>query len=407
MNRFFLATALIVSLQGKLCAQTEETKPCCGDRMGWTKTQQTFNTPQMVSIRDYVYLQNGGKMIVELTSVEDFDKLKNLDSLIRNFIKDISFYKDSLEGSAGNVRIDYVVHANQEHREIRFKKYRPDGDIYVSKYGEISKLKIEEDTIRILLHVQGKEIMTKFVGLSGKRPKKKVPYTPQYQLQITFCLNNYTDINKLIAGPAMLRHIIDTLQSTKKEGTVNDPYKFPSSSIFKPYQGGERFRRFGGLINSDKDERWRNVTRRNDLLTANVNFGAGIVRNTLAPIGEFGISYENHRRRLDAKNYTVVSLYMSSVFFFDRDPNGGYFVKDNWFLNADIGAPGDGPKAANARMFSIGAGYLVAPKGDYFKGTTMKVFAKIQFQNGISVCPELIITNDFKQVFPGLTLKIF
>jgi hypothetical protein len=67
--------------------------------------------------------------------------------------------------------------------------------------------------------------------------------------------------------------------------------------------------------------------------------------------------------------------------------------------NADIG---------DGENMNFGVGYLFARSGGYFKGVTTKVFFNITLmKKGLTLSPELIITNDFREVFPGLTLKVF
>jgi hypothetical protein len=55
---------------------------------------------------------------------------------------------------------------------------------------------------------------------------------------------------------------------------------------------------------------------------------------------------------------------------------------------------------------SMGLGYLFAQNGNFYKGTTLKFFTTIKTKV-VSLCPELIITNDFKQLYPGFTVKVF
>jgi hypothetical protein len=69
------------------------------------------------------------------------------------------------------------------------------------------------------------------------------------------------------------------------------------------------------------------------------------------------------------------------------------------FVNADIG---------EMEGMNFGVGYLFARSGDYFKGVTTKGFFNITLmKKGLTLSPELIFTNDFREVFPGLTLKVF
>jgi hypothetical protein len=106
-----------------------------------------------------------------------------------------------------NVRIDYVLKKNSDNTIMRLKKYKPEGTVYVKRDGSFSRLKLEQDTIRIML------------------TKPLIEHTSptsfyDFPLQITFLLNNYADINTLLADKGLLNHIVDT---------------FATVSIPKPY----------------------------------------------------------------------------------------------------------------------------------------------------------------------------
>src|ERR1035438_510008 len=148
MTKIILITVLIiVSRQGLLYAQWDKFnwKTDMENSRNRSRTDIRFNVAEsQVNIRDYVYLKKFNKMTLELNNINDFKTLQYLDVLIEDFNKDIVFYKDSLEliGS-GNVRIDYSVWQDTnrnifpKRREIRFKKYTPDGSAYIKQNEEI------------------------------------------------------------------------------------------------------------------------------------------------------------------------------------------------------------------------------------------------------------------------------
>jgi hypothetical protein len=77
-------------------------------------------------------------------------------------------------------------------------------------------------------------------------------------------------------------------------------------------------------------------------------------------------------------------------------------------VNAEIGSEYDNKTfGVQSRRASIGCGYLFGPKGGYFQNTTFKVFTSIEVFQKVTLSPEVIITNNFKQVFPGFTVKVF
>ncbi len=392
MNRLFLCTALIiVSLNGSLMAQGL-TYPWV-EKNPRSKTETAFNMPAcIVNVRDFVHLNDEQKIIFELNNPNDYEYIRNLDSTINQFIQDITFYKDSLANNLGNVRIDYA-RTQEAISQLSFKKYNPGADMFIKRNGALAKMKLEQDTIRFFLRVFSEE-------RNGKKGFKN-SIANYHMVQITFCLNNYSNIEKIAANKYLLRNIIDTLLITKRESTKSDPYKFPSSAIYKPFSETKRFEGFGGIIETEARKSWR-IANRSDYLTFDGNMGIGLVRNTLTPNAEMGITYMNRQRKLDKNDYLFGRLTMSTYLFFDKNAAGEYLVHDNWFVNAELGE-----KHENETN-TMGIGYLAFQKGNYFKGTTLKVFLNLRLKkSSFTISPEIIITNDFKQIFPGITLKVF
>jgi hypothetical protein len=371
-----------------------------------TQTEWNFNMPSLnVNIRDYAYLPNKAKMIIELTNVEQYKELGNLDSVLRVFLQEISFYKDSLENGCGPVRIDYAIDEAFSFNKIRFKKHASDGQIFMSRPNDKALLKLDQDTVRIYYRHNP-------VVDAGKDSWNIRKYYPRFY-QVTFCVNNYTDLAAIAADKATLQHALDTLYATKRESTRENPYYNPSSARYNPYApalketrkgwlpyADLRFKQYGGLVESDNARNWSNL-QRSDVLTLTANVGAGLIRNVLAPTAEMGLQINHHGKRLYHEKYHTWNyrLYASSFFFFDKDLSGNYLVKDNWFVNFDMCEQDD---------LYFGAGYLFAQKGDYFKGVTTKLHFDVRLlKSGLTLSPQIIFTNDFKQVFPGLTLKVF
>ena len=402
-KKIFIAALIMISLTGRLFAQNdgesyfEKMRPK-------NKTEEVFGMSKYyVNIRDFVHLKDAG-MMLELNNVADFNRIKNLDSILNQFRKDIAFYKDSLEKYPGNVRIDYVLQDDHDFREIRFKKYKPDGDMYVNNTGDVSRLKVDDDTIRIIMHVHGEEYeFMKKMSIKDTNFR----YRPWYTIQVAIWMNNYSDVDKLIADKSMLRHCMDTLQATKGKKTVSSPFRNPSSTVYRPYQVGvRRFTTYpASILKSETVSPW-NISNRKNHISLGLNVGAGLVRNTIAPMGEIGLTYTNHRAYRNDDYFTFMSLSMTPYFFFDRSADGQFFIKDNWFANFQIGSPGD-LLGLKTKLLTMGVGYLVVENGNYFKGPTMKAFMTLRLKEAVTISPEIIFTNNFKQIFPGITLKVF
>ena len=408
MKRSFLCTVLIIiSLQGRLYAQSSEE--------GWTWFPQTTQTDLVfnishnyTNIRDFVNI-SGCQMILELDNVTDFDRLKHLDSILILLRKDIAFYRDSLDANKGaNTLIDYVLTEGYDFRQMRFTKHKPQGDMYVNKQGEISILKIEQDTIKIVMHVKGKETETYWRQAGTvKRSKEKIKFSPQYDIQVMLCLNSYSNMDTVITDSNLLRRAIDTLQVTTSKRTIKDPVKFPSSSVCRVNKMTRSLDLtiYNGIIKNEYG--WpKNASNRSDKITVVPNIGVGLIGNTLAPTAELGLCYYNRRGYHDNEYNTYINLFAAPYFFFDRNSSGGYFVSDNWFVNIEMGGAGE-ILGIKTKLLTGGIGYLAIEKGGYLKGTTLKAFLNIRMPKCFTISPEVIFTGNLKQVFPGLTVKVF
>lgn len=384
MKRLTLCAALItISLQGTLFAQENTIA-------NLSKTERSFNMhPGAVHNRHWVTLPKDEKMIVELRHTDDYNLIRDLESLLAQFVTDIAFYKDSLITS-GNVRIDYVVTSNPGIRKIRFKKYQPSGDAYINTGSDVSHLKIEQDTVRIVFE---RPITAKDdYSLHSERIQRlAIP------LQVTFCLNNYSDMKLLLQEKGKMNGII-----SKLETTANPKHKkgFPlynmSSVSYNTNDSGSKsssIRKRNYLLEHERD-----VWKASGTLQITGSLGIGVIRNSIAPMAEMGIEI-NDRTNIFPDCFSYVRVSAMPYFFFDRDLNNNFKVYDNWFTTLEFGYQ------HKERRNSLGVGYLFAEKGGYFQNTTMKAFISFPVGKQFVVCPEIIFTNNFKQVFPGVTIR--
>ena len=391
MKKLILITVLtLVGLGPGLYAQSYLAK-----QMSKTKTELTFNANDgLINIRDFVVLKEG-RMILELSDLDDYESFRNLDSLLTVFKKDIAFYKDSLSANpTGNVRIDYAISPEYSFKKIRFKKYNADGNIFMNQDGDIARLKFEQDTVRIIIQ----KIKP------GIARGKHAPCSVNYSVQATFVLGNYYDIDKVLEDK-VLNDIVDTLYKASQTKRLKDKkYPEPLSIVYNPYYSGKNsFKRYEGLLNNE----YETVPHKIRYFSIHADIGAGLVRNTLVPTADIGMQYNKYFGD-HSNDHNIYRLSAAPYYFFDKNEAGNYIISNTWFINADIGsiydksAPGWFGKEA-----TIGIGYLVAQKGGYFQKTTFKIFTDILIVPEITIVPEVIFTNNCKQIFPGFTLNVF
>lgn len=394
MKKLILFTVLaLASLRGVVYAQSDDLKRF----LNRSNTEKTYDPVNNFNIRfrDFVELKDA-KMILDLVGVNDYDRFRNMDSILRDFKETIAFYKDSLaKHETANFRIDYVWDG-EASKKIRFRIYPQDGQCFANISGRVSKLKMEQDTVRIII-------------------EKKVPvykdYYEWHSIQATFILNNYSNIDDIIAEQPMIKHIMDTLQQVKlarfgADGSMFSHNRQFASTVYKPYRSFNHYKTTSGIVSSEYD--WYYGKKRQDYLTADFNIGVGIIRNQLSPCFDAGIHILKSFKKFNLDGYNYFGIYVSPYFLFTQNSNGEYVTNTNIFLNAHFGGDGDyNPLGLKATKWDFGLGYLISSKGNYFKNTTMKAFINVKLFQSITLSPELIMTDNFKQVFPGLTLKVF
>ncbi len=198
-----------------------------------TRADRMFNMPQQYIYNTHTaHLQERNRIVIEMADATDYIMARNLDSIVRIMLTDIAIYKDSIQ-DMDNVRIDYVLRKGSDNTIMRLKKYKPEGGVYVKRDGAFSKLKLEQDTIRISL---AKPLAEHAMPMSFY----------DFPVQITFLLNNYTELDALLNDKGLLNHIVDTFAAksiTKpyspnisKTGTVIDYFPFKASKRMDVYR---------------------------------------------------------------------------------------------------------------------------------------------------------------------------
>lgn len=127
--------------------------------------------------------------------------------------------------------------------------------------------------------------------------------------------------------------------------------------------------------------------------------GVGNVRQSFAPTIDFRLFYTN------SKNFKIQTSFQS-YFFFERQLNREYNMFTNSFVSLSF------LKYREKNTWSgVSVSYLVGRNGNYFKGTTMKLGLPVEIEKkyfsalNLIICPEVWFTNDFKTVFPGISIR--
>ena len=127
-----------------------------------------------------------------------------------------------------------------------------------------------------------------------------------------------------------------------------------------------------------------------------IGLGLGYYRDRFVPDMGSKLSF-NLKDRL-GKDWIEFGALYTLQFFFQREAESDYQMDLNgWVTGFGKLTFGGGDE------IGIGVGGLVHREGGYFKGTTMKLSLYSKQDNArFTFSPEVIFTNDFKQVFPAL-----
>ena len=187
MKKIIIVLMLSISILPELFSQSNP------------KAEKVFEVPKnSINLRFYISLEKGNRFVIELTGDDDMKRILNIDSLLKVFLNDIKPLKDSLADPLASKRIDYVIDA-QGRKKIKTQQYQPKSNNYLLSNGELSSLKINQDTISI-------------IGISSNPPK--APQTKNANrlnyFHLTFYLNNMDELAGYMNG--MLTEKIETIQ---------------------------------------------------------------------------------------------------------------------------------------------------------------------------------------------------
>jgi len=133
------------------------------------------------------------------------------------------------------------------------------------------------------------------------------------------------------------------------------------------------------------------------------NIGVALIRNTLAPNVYLSL-------KMNVNNKYQLGLNASSYYLFERDTARNFKMYGNLFAGIEFLKPrelivngNNERKEESADWWGIGISYLIENNGDYFNDPTFKVYFINEIEH-ITILPELIFTDNFNTLFPGVTI---
>ncbi|MGZ5253383.1 MAG: hypothetical protein ACXWV4_03410 [Flavitalea sp.] len=326
--------------------------------------------------RFFFDLGNGNKVRFELFDIKDLDLFSNMDSVIKVFLKDIEPLKDSLSNEIQSRRIDYLTDEAGRAR-IRLHLHNQKGSAFVVDQGEISALKLEQDTIHFVGQVP-------FVADYTLRK----PFKASRNYRVSFFLNDVIDIADYSDGS--INSKINTLKekmhttwvTTEKMGTaLLKENKSIYANAPKGYVGAGDYLTFRGSVDIQNYKKY---------FVPSFSIGAALIFS------------KNHFKR-------DVMVSWDPHFFFDRDPLGKFKSFRNDFITLTYGqgkVKDNDSHKDSPFLFTTSLGYLVKREGDYFEKGTFRLGAGrlSLFEGKTKIEPTLYFNNFFKGVTPGLRL---
>ena len=374
MKKIISLLMLVMSITGTAIAQKEPVV---------TNADRIFNIPSNYLKRSFTAdLGKGNKMQIDLTDIEDLERFKNIDSLLRIFLQDIIPLEDSLSGELASKRIDYFTD-EMGRKKIRIRLSKPDGANFLLQQGNLSALKLEQDTV-----IFSGSYVYKITSTLLK------PFTEMRYYRLSFFVNHLSDLNTLLS--AGLNEKINTIQKNKNSRWIKDGegtwyIKNGDKSIYSNHQAA-------GYVSG---------TGTGDYLTSLTAVSIQNYKNYFVPSASLGIGlgFNNGKAKKE------LGLLWEPNFFFAKNTQGNLQTYRNDFLTFSykrfpLKNENDVQSFSFINGFSFG--YLIRRKGEFFEKNTMRigVQAASLLKGKVNLEPVLYFDNFFKGLTPGLRLTV-
>lgn len=370
MKKIISLMMLVTGISGTTIAQEQPAS---------SNADKIFEIPSDFAKRSFmVDLGKGNKMQIDLSEIEDLGRFRNIDSLLAVFLQEIVPLKDSLSDELASKRIDYVTD-EMGRKKIRIQVFKPKGSSFLMQQGNLSALKIEQDTVCFL----------------GSYPHRytatlQKPFTETRYYRLSFFVNQLEDLNSYTGLNEKIQRIQEKVNSRwikNDEGVWH--IKNGDKAIYSNHQPAG--------YNSG----------RGDYITSLASVNLQNYKNNFVPSFSLGIG-------LGLNNGRVKSLFgvlWEPNFFFAKNTQGNLQTYRNDFLTFTYNRTklkDDNAVPAFTFINNFSFGYLVRQRGNFFEKNTMRIgVGQVSlFKNHINLEPVLYFNNFFKGVTPGVRLTV-
>lgn len=346
------------------------------DERPLNNTDKTFEAPpKSVMMRMQVDLGKGNKMQIEICYDRNLDYARNLDSLVRIFMHDITKFKDSLSDELAVKRIDYKMTA-PDKRQVRITKYPSAGNSFLLANGEVSALKLEQDTINMILADEKPAI---------DRPGSIVVWKDY--CRISFFVNRLEELPEILTV-----------------NNLNDKIKVLRAKYVNWYkEKGVWYLKADKTISAKRSGGY--IMDGGDYLGFRTDVSLQNYKNYFVPGFRLGLklALNNIETVIDkSPRQYLVAFYWEPHFIF-QNIQGKLQTFRNDFLDLSFGFGPQGPgaeKKSQITQFSLG--WLVYRQGDYFEKNTFRFgMGRVSLaKNKIFLEPGMYFNNFLRGVTP-------
>ena len=333
--------------------------------------------PYLIGKKFEVDLGKGNKMFIELSKLSLLSNIKNLDSIVDQFLINVIPLKDSFADQKIQYKIDYLM-MDVERAALKLTKYAPNFDEYMLSGGEVSKLRTKQDSVLIL----GK---MKKEGSEFRNIKNSFDY-----YRVTFVLNQLNDLELL---DSLNNHVEQVGISAYSKWNFTNDNKYVS-------------RKFDNITaNSNAVGVWKGNFIYSDISYGLQNYGERLLGSSRASIG---IIIKNNGNEHKIGTYTEVPLVFAKKYGdgvnSDRLFKNGFIGIEYYYKGASFGY--NRVRSKNLVFPMLTFGYLIRRDGNYFEKNTFQVgISKFVFlDNTLSVEPMFFINK--KYVAPSIKLTV-
>lgn len=368
MNKSKLALlGLLLSIAGTLYAQ--ENNNAAGS------AAKPFELPPYsVTLIYKIRLGNGNMLHMQLANGYDLHSFLNIDSLLTTVLNDLKPFSDSLADPLTVKQIDYLIDQTGK-KKLRLRQYRPPATSFLLDGPEPAILRIQQDTINILL-------ITK-VGAHSGHTLNGLRYD-----RLSFCLNHYSEF-ETIAKTGLNGKIASIIaHQPAKSNVYSHPFSYGlvdsvGETTFPTRQFNQLELSAGAAIENYKSYFAPSFVAR-----------AMVTLHYPHDLYHFGVSWEPVFL-FSPNGQGHLQTYVSNlvVLNYEHDhaewKDGKEIVKPNFSLDP---------------AFSFG--YFISPQGNFFTKPAFRLtYGAAKFGGNLRIEPCLFFNGFFRNATPGLRLS--